>query len=158
MNHTQEPWWACCTGEGSYSHFIFDRNERAICSLCSNDPDDKRDKYSSLEEILIVPERQANAERIVACVNFCEGIETEELNDSKLKKLWGESYRKHNSLLKKLSISICKNIHYSQWFDELVISALYKGEQFLKDHGRPMTFEEKRSWMEEKKAILTGRK
>lgn len=85
--HTKEPWHACCSDEGAYSHFIFAREgEAAICAMCSNDPNDPRDEYEHLEGILTVPERQANARRIVACVNACAGISTEELERGVIKE------------------------------------------------------------------------
>jgi len=64
---TKGEWWACCTEEGSKSHYVFSKNsESTICAMRSNDPDDKSDKFEPMEEIVTVSERQANAKLIAA--------------------------------------------------------------------------------------------
>lgn len=57
-------------------------------------------------------------------------------------------------VLKKLFDARLKNIKYHQWFMEIMVDALHKGEQFHKDHGRPMTYEEKIEWVESKRKLM----
>lgn len=56
--------------------------------------------------------------------------------------------------IKKLFEIKIKLSRYEQWYDEIIISALFKGEQFLKDHSRPMTYEEKKEWADSKRKLL----
>ena len=48
---TKGEWNACCTEEGKKSHFVF-AGEGTICSMNSNDPDDKENSYESMEGIV----------------------------------------------------------------------------------------------------------
>jgi len=59
-----------------------------------------------------------------------------------------------NTTFKKLFDSRIKLLKQQLWFEEVLFSALYKGEQFLKDHNRPMTYEEKKAWVDSKKGLL----
>lgn len=70
--HTPGPWFACCNEDEGYSHYVFDQGERAICAMCSNDPNDKRDQYEPIDEVLTVRERQANARLIAAAPDLAD--------------------------------------------------------------------------------------
>lgn len=64
--HTPEPWWTNGREIGDMPMM-----NTKICNKISG---------NSYEEA------QANASRIVACVNFCEGIDNEHLQDDTLRK------------------------------------------------------------------------
>lgn len=82
MEHTKEPWNACCTeNEKTGSHYVFDESgEIAICQMLSNPKESE--KYDDMCPVVSVATKNANARRIVACVNCCEGIPTDELEIS----------------------------------------------------------------------------
>jgi hypothetical protein len=42
----------------------------------------------------------------------------------------------------------------NMWFEQMIVSALSKGEQFHADHKRPMTYEEKGEWLKAMRKTL----
>lgn len=69
MKHTQEPWRV----DNMSGTVIFDKERKFDLEVCITTP---REKFGGLENC------QANALRIVSCVNACAGIGTDMLNDT----------------------------------------------------------------------------
>lgn len=69
---TKGKWNACCTDKGKKSHYVFDGRVGTICAMLSNDPKDKDSDYDSMEDIVTVEQRQANAKLIAAAPELLE--------------------------------------------------------------------------------------
>lgn len=77
MNHTKEPWEA--KADPSYYGIVSE-----ICAM---------EKFiASLGGVCSPDEVEANARRIVACVNACAGITTEALESGLIKHLLNDAY------------------------------------------------------------------
>ncbi len=68
-------WYACCSGDGSKSHFVFANEEATVCAMMSNDPDDKESEFGSMEGVVTVNERQANARLIAAAPTMLKALQ-----------------------------------------------------------------------------------
>ena len=75
MSHTKEPWATEYrkTALGQYSQEVFDSEGQVIASMAWYPV--------KVSETTTATNREANARRIVACVNACAGIPTEALED-----------------------------------------------------------------------------
>ncbi|MCK9577093.1 MAG: hypothetical protein M0R51_14410 [Clostridia bacterium] len=82
LQHTKEPWFTAYreNGAGMCSQDIFDINGETIAEMAWFPVKEGNKTYTNREE---------NARRIVACVNACKGISTEDLE--KFCKLFNRS-------------------------------------------------------------------
>ena len=82
--HTPEPWY--CQDNGTYFDIYGDNDQQRIGDTCASSCDGNR----GLGDI--------NARRIVACVNACEGMETEHIENQ---SMLGETLIDRFNLLKR---------------------------------------------------------
>ena len=72
--HTAEPWFV---GDGG--HLLLADSSNAIAIACDNEGDQFASANVHTCEKITPDERRANLARIVACVNACRGLATEDL-------------------------------------------------------------------------------
>ena len=86
---TKGKWNACCTEDGHKSHYVFGEGEGTICAMLSNDPNDEGSGFESMEGVITVNERQANAKLIQAAPEMLETLMSLESNNVDMPKpIW----------------------------------------------------------------------
>lgn len=115
--HTKEPWMISAPQSGYITSPSDDY--QIICAVHEWEEDGALlQKFKNSE---------ANARRIVACVNACAGLSTESLeNTSGLNELYGD-------MQKERDVQMSKRIIAEQQRDEL-LEALYRAIPFVEDH------------------------
>lgn len=109
IEHTQEP-WKVDDNEFTAIGNVVDSNNEQVCQTS-----ERKDSIGVKKQL---EKRAANARRIVACVNFCKGLSTENMENDTLEDSLKEVFERVRTERDKYKSALLSIIEYADKCDD----------------------------------------